>query len=280
MRTRPFGPEATAVPVVGQGTWHLELDDRSQAIRALREGLDLGLTHLDTAELYGSGEAERIVGEAIAGRRDQVFLVSKVMPSHATEAGTRRACEASLERLRTDRLDLYLLHWPGSHPLEETIRAFEDLVASGKIRAWGVSNFDVPLLARARDLAGPGRIACAQVLYHLGARHLEAAVLPWCAKEKVAVVGYSPFGSGDFPSPSSPGGRLLARIAKHHRATARQVALSFLLRRELFLIPKAARPAHVAENAKAADLDLSAAEIDRIAAAFPLDETEPELETL
>ena len=278
MRTRPFGPAATWVPVIGQGTWNLEQGDRALAVRALRRGFDLGLTHVDTAELYGQGEAERIVGEAIAGRRDQLFLVSKVLPSNASYEGTLRACEASLERLGTDRLDAYLLHWPGSHPLERTVAAFERLVADGKIRAWGVSNFDVGQLEEARRVAGPGRLACNQVLYHLGARYIEGELLAWCAREAVAVVGYSPFGSGDFPAASSPQGRVLQRIAAHHRATPRQIALAFLLRGEdVFVIPKAATVAHVEENAQAAELALSAEEVRRLSEAFPRDEAQTSL---
>ena len=270
MQRRPFGWTGQPVAVIGQGTWQMEADDRATAVRAIRRGLDLGVTHLDTAEMYGSGEAERIVGEAIAGRRDEVFLVSKVLPHNASRAGTLRACEQSLARLRTDRLDVYLLHWPGPHPLEETIAAFEALVQAGKIRYWGVSNFDVDDLDLALRVAGEGRIACNQVLYHLGERAIEHAVIPWCEAHGVPVVAYSPFGSGDFPSADGRAGRALAEVAARRGATARQVALAFLTRRpSLFAIPKAGRPAHVEDNAGAAGLSLSDADVAALEAAFP-----------
>jgi diketogulonate reductase-like aldo/keto reductase len=213
---------------------------------------------------------EEIVGEAIAGRRDEVFLVSKVLPGNASRRGTIQACERSLGRLRTDHLDGYLLHWPGSHPLADTIAAFEELVAAGKIHAWGLSNFDAEGLAWAVDIAGPGKLACNQVLYHLKERAIEHAVIPFCAEHGVAVVAYSPFGSGDFPSPRSEGGRVLAEIAAAHGATPHQIALAFLLRSpSLFAIPKAARAEHAEENAAAAGIDLSEDEVRRIDQAFP-----------
>jgi diketogulonate reductase-like aldo/keto reductase len=270
MERRAFGASGAAAAVIGQGTWQMEEDERRAAIAALRRGLDLGLTHVDTAEMYGDGAVEELVGEAIAARRDEVFLVSKVIPRNATTAGTIAACERSLARLRTDRLDCYLLHWPGAHPLAATIAGFERLVRDGKIRSYGVSNFDVGELAQAEALAGPGRIACNQVLYHLGERSIEHDVLPWCEAHGVAVVGYSPFGSGDFPAPTSRGGRVLAEIGAAHGASARQVALRFLVRRpSLFAIPKAGRAAHIEDNAGATRLELSDAEIARIDAAFP-----------
>jgi diketogulonate reductase-like aldo/keto reductase len=248
----------------------MERDDRTQAIAALRRGLDLGLAHVDTAELYGSGVVEELVGEAIAGRRDELFLVSKVVPEHATYEGTLRACDKSLRRLRTDRLDCYLLHWPGRHPLAETIRAFEQLRRDKKILSWGVSNFDVAELDAALEIAGPGRIACNQVLYHLNERSVERAVLPWCAKHGVALVAYSPLGAGSFPSERTARGRLLAEVARARGATPRQVALAFLLRHPAVLtIPKAARVAHVEEIAGAADLVLADDEVRRIEVAFP-----------
>jgi diketogulonate reductase-like aldo/keto reductase len=265
-----LGATGVAVPVVGQGTWNMERDERAGAIAALRAGLDAGLTHVDTAEMYGNGRVEELVGAAIAGRREEVFLASKVLPSNATFDGVRQACAASLRRLRTDHLDLYLLHWPGRHPLEGTIEAFERLVAEGKIRFWGVSNFDVDKLEAATRIAGPGRIACNQVLYHLQERAIEHAVIPWCARHAVAVVGYSPFGSGRFPTTRSEGGRVLAEIAAAHGATPRQMALAFLVREpELFAIPKAARVEHAVENAGGADLALTREEVRRIDRAFP-----------
>jgi diketogulonate reductase-like aldo/keto reductase len=238
-------------------------------VAALRRGLDLGMTHIDTAEMYGRGVAEEIVAEAIAARRDEVFLVSKVLPENASRRGTRAACERSLARLATDRLDCYLLHWRGGVALEETIAAFETLEREGKILTWGVSNFDVSDLEEARKLAGDGRIACNQVLYHLRERAIEHDVLPWCERHGVAVVGYSPFGHGTFAGPRSAGGRVLAEIAAAHGATPRQVALRFLSRSPLFAIPKASRLEHVEENAGAAALGLTSDEVARIDAAFP-----------
>jgi diketogulonate reductase-like aldo/keto reductase len=270
MAKRAMGSGGPSVAVVGLGTWNMESDDRASAVEALRRGIDLGMTHIDTAEMYGSGEVERLVGEAIAGRRDEVFLVSKVLPHNASRRGTITACERSLKRLGTDCLDLYLLHWPGEHPLDATIGAFEELVKSGKIRAYGVSNFDERELGEAIEIAGPGRIACNQVLYHLGERAIEHGVLPFCEEHGVAMVGYSPFGQGDFPDPSSRGGRVLGEVAKARGATARQVALAFLIRHPgTFAIPKASRREHVQDNAGALDLTLDDAEIGRIEAAFP-----------
>ena len=269
MEQRPFGSAPRDVPVIGQGTWYIDDAHRPTAVAALRRGLELGMTHIDTAEMYG--DAEIVVGEAIAGRRDEVFLVSKVLPSNASRSGTVAACERSLARLRTDRLDCFLLHWPGSHPLEETFAAFERLQDQGKILSWGVSNFDVPDLEAAWTAGGEGRIACNQVLYHLEERAIEHAVLPWCENHGVAVVAYSPFGHDSFPGPRSPGGRVLEEIAASHGATARQVALRFLVRRpSTFTIPKASSPEHAGDNAGAGALRLTDAELARIDAAFPL----------
>jgi diketogulonate reductase-like aldo/keto reductase len=271
MERRPFGPTGRQVPVIGQGTWYIDKKDPSVTVAALRRGLDLGLSHIDTAEMYGNGRAEEIVGEAIAGRRDEVFLVSKVLPENASRAGTVAACERSLARLRTDRLDCYLLHWRGPYPLEETFAAFDRLEREGKILAAGVSNFDVRDLEEAARVADRKLLVCNQVLYHLRERAIEHAVLPWCEQRGLAVVAYSPFGHGDFPKPTSPEGRLLEEIAAAHGATARQVALRFLVRRpSLFAIPKASSVAHVEENAGAGDLTLSAAELARIDQAFPV----------
>jgi diketogulonate reductase-like aldo/keto reductase len=270
MRLRPFGPTGVDIAVVGQGTWYIEQADRTEAVAALRAGLDAGMTHIDTAELYGSGEAEEIVSEALAGRRDEAFIVSKVLPQNASRKGTVAACEASLRRLQTDRLDCYLLHWRGRHPLADTIAALESLKTAGKIRSWGVSNFDADDLDEAEAIAGPGRIACNQVLYHLGQRGIEHAVVPWCEAHGVAVVGYSPFGHRSFPSPAGAGGRALAEVAARHGATPRQVALAFLVRRpSLFTIPKASDPAHARENAGAGDIVLTETDIAAIDRAFP-----------
>jgi diketogulonate reductase-like aldo/keto reductase len=271
MERHLFGCTRREVPVIGQGTWEIEQESRAQVIAALRRGLDLGMTHIDTAEMYGTGEAERVVGEAIAGRREEVFLVSKVLPDNASRAKTLQACERSLARLKTDRLDCYLLHWRGPYPLEDTFAAFEQLKEEGKILSWGVSNFDVPDLIDALLVTGERVIACNQVLYHLQERAIEHAVLPWCEEHGVAVVAYSPFGHGKFPGPRTPGGRVIQQIADAHHATARQVALAFLVRRpSLFAIPKASTPEHAAQNAAAGDLKLSEEEIAQIDQAFPL----------
>jgi diketogulonate reductase-like aldo/keto reductase len=269
MERHRFGPTRREVPVIGQGTWFIDHGDRGSAVAALRRGLDLGMTHIDTAEMYGA--AEEVVAEAVAGRRDEAFLVSKVLPQNASRGGTVAACEKSLARLRTDRLDCYLLHWRGEYPLEETVAAFDQLRGEGKILSWGVSNFDVPDLEEVRDIGGRGGPVCNQVLYHLGERAIEHAVLPWCEKYGLAVVGYSPFGHGRFPGPDTRGGRVLGRIAHAHHATPRQVTLSLLVRRpELFTIPKASSPPHAAENAGAGDLRLTEGEIEEIDQAFPL----------
>ncbi|MDP9169636.1 MAG: aldo/keto reductase [Acidobacteriota bacterium] len=271
MRLEPFGPLPRLVPVIGQGTWNIEKTTSAEVVKTLRRGLDLGMTHIDTAEMYGSGESEELVGKAIAGRREEVFLVSKVLPGNATEKGTVAACEKSLARLGTDRLDCFLLHWRGRHPLEGTIAAFEQLRQQGKITSWGVSNFDVSDLEDAERLAPKGHVVCNQVLYHLKERAIEHAVLPWCAAHGVAVVAYSPFGSGDFPRPGSAGGRVLQRIADSRGVTTRQIALAFVTRLPgVFTIPKAAGADHVSENAAAGDLKLTPAEIALLDAAFPL----------
>jgi diketogulonate reductase-like aldo/keto reductase len=269
--TRPFGPTRRRVAAVGQGSWKIEESAAESAVAAMRRGLDLGLTHIDTAEMYGSGAAECIVADAIAGRRDEVFLVSKVLPGNASKRGTLAACEKSLARLRTDRLDCYLLHWRGAYRLEETIAAFDALVRDGKILSWGVSNFDVDDLDEVAAIAGAGHPACNQVLYHLQERAIEHAVLPWCQRHGTAVVAYTPFGQsrGLFDARTKQG-KVLQEIADAHHASPRQVALRFLLRHpDAFVIPKASGMAHVAENAGAASLELSAAELSKIDAAFP-----------
>jgi diketogulonate reductase-like aldo/keto reductase len=269
MEKRPFG-RAGNVAAIGQGTWNMERDERAGAVAALRKGLDLGATHVDTAEMYGSGKVEELVGEALAGRRQEAFLVSKVLPQNASYEGTLRACEKTLRRLRTDYLDSYLLHWPGSHPLADTIRAFEKLERDGKIRSWGVSNFDVSELDEALEIAGPGRIACNQVLYHLDERAIEHAVLPWCETQRVALVAYSPFGSGSFAPESTSRGKVLREVASEHGVATHQVALAFLLRaKAVLVIPKAAKVAHAIENAGAQSVTLTAEDIRRIDAAFP-----------
>lgn len=268
MTTRRFGTAKRPVPVIGQGTWYIDHGDRSAAVAALRQGIDLGMTHIDTAEMYG--DAELVVADAIEGRRDETFIVSKVLPSNASRRGTITACERSLKRLRTDRLDCYLLHWRGQYPLEETVAAFDELMKAGKILSWGVSNFDADDLDELLEVAGEGRIACNQVLYHLQERAIEHAVIPWCEKHGVAVVAYSPFGHDDFPRSDSAGGRVLQAIATAHGATPRQVALAFLTRREsVFAIPKAASVKHAADNAVAGHLKLAADDVAVLDKAFP-----------
>jgi diketogulonate reductase-like aldo/keto reductase len=268
MRSRPFGLGGPQVSVIGQGTWYIDRGNRKSAVAALARGIDLGMTHIDTAEMYG--DAELVVAEAIAGRRDEIFLVSKVLPSNASQRGTITACERSLARLKTDRLDCYLLHWRGSYPLAETVAAFEELVCGGKIRSWGVSNFDTDDLHEMLAVAGKGRIACNQVLYHLQERAIEHAVIPWCKQHGTAVVAYSPFGHNDFPSPRSQGGRMLQAIAEAHGASPRQVALAFLTRDPfVFAIPKASDQEHAAENAAAGELTLNEDELAALDKAFP-----------
>ncbi len=270
MQSRPFGPSGVLVPVVGEGTWNMEHDARADAVRAIRRALELGVTHVDTAEMYGNGAVEQLVGEAIAGRRADVFLVSKVLPHNASRAGTIAACERTLKRLKTDYLDCYLLHWPGEHPLEDTIRAFEELERAGKIRTFGVSNFDARELEDAVRIAGPGRIACNQVLYHLQERSIEHEVLPACKRLGAALVAYSPLGSGNFPESHSRPGRALGAIAQKHGVSPQQVALAFVLRDEAaFVIPKASKAEHVNDNANASKLRLDAEDLAAIDAAFP-----------
>ncbi|OYU88590.1 MAG: oxidoreductase [Bradyrhizobiaceae bacterium PARB1] len=268
MRQNPFGATGRDVSVIGQGTWYIDHGDRATAVRALQAGLDAGMSHIDTAEMYG--DAEPVVAEAISGRRDEVFLVSKVLPSNASRKGTISACERSLKRLNTDRLDCYLLHWRGQVPLAETVAAFEELKSAGKIASWGVSNFDSDDLGELLRVAPNGAIACNQVLYHLQERAIEHRVIPWCERYGVAVVAYSPFGHNDFPSPRLPGGKLLADVAAAHGASPRQVALAFLTRNaSVFAIPKSSSAAHAADNAAAGGLALNDAEVAALDKAFP-----------
>ena len=268
MKHKKFGSSGPEVSVIGQGTWYIDRGDRKSAVAALRRGIDLGMTHIDTAEMYG--DAEPLVAEAIAGRRDEIFLVSKVLPGNASRRGAIAACERSLARLKTDRLDCYLLHWRGAYPLAETVAAFEQLVSVGKIRGWGVSNFDVDDLDEMLAVAGQGRIACNQVLYHLRERAIEHAVLPWCEQHGVAVVAYSPFGHHDFPQPGSKAGKVLQTIAEAHGASPRQVALAFLTRAPaVFAIPKASTSEHAADNAASGELVLGRDEIAALDNAFP-----------
>ena len=260
-------PDGVGVPALGLGTWMLGEQRRraSHEAAALTQGLDLGMTLIDTAEMYGDGRAEEIVGLAIAGRRDDVFLVSKVYPHHAGRRSAIAACERSLKRLGTDRLDLYLLHWRGSIPLAETIAAFEQLRGDGKIVRWGVSNFDVDDLTLLFALPEGCRCATNQVLYHLGERGIEWTLLPWMRARGMPLMAYSPLGQGALLRRME-----LAAIASRLGATPAQVALAWLLRqRDLMLIPKAADPAHVAANRAANDVALDAAALAALDAAFP-----------
>jgi diketogulonate reductase-like aldo/keto reductase len=283
---RKFGWTGLNVPVIGMGTWMIEgrsRDAERRAIEALHLGLDLGMNHIDTAEMYGNGRVEELVAEAVDGQREKVFLVSKVLPSNASYEGTLKACERSLKRLKTDFIDLYLLHWPSSqHPIEETMRAMEKLVDEGMIKFIGVSNFDVEQLREAQKALVKHRIACNQVLYHLAYRGIERELLPYCTENGIAIVGYSPFGHGNFLSSHSRGGKVLDEIAKRHNRTVRQVALNFLTRdSNLFTIPKAGNPDHIRDNSgavgnwKLTDEDIAA--IDRT---FPLPRADKPLEMI
>src|SRR6266850_3346087 len=260
-------PAGEAVPVLGQGTWGMGEDRRRRAdeIDALRLGVDIGMTLIDTAEMYGGGGAEQVVGEAIAGRRNDVFLVSKVLPNHATRRGTIEACEASLRRLRTDRLDLYLLHWRESTPLDETLEGFESLVRNGKIRHWGVSNFDVDDMNELVGLPAGRAVATDQVLYNLTRRGIELQLLPWCRERKIPLMAYSPIEQGRLLKR-----RELGRIASRLDATPAQVALAWVLRHpDIIAIPKASDLDHVRENRGALEIQLTAADLAELDRAFP-----------
>ena len=255
-----------SVAPLGQGTWYMgeRPAARADEVRALRSGLDLGLAMIDTAEMYGSGGAEEVVGEAIAGRRDEVLLVSKVLPSNASRSGTVAACERSLRRLRTDRLDLYLLHWQGSHPLDETLAGFERLIADGKIAAWGVSNFDAADMRELAAREGGGGCATDQVLYNLTRRWPEPDLLPYCRTHSIPVMAYSPIEQGRML-----GDAALGEVAGRHDVSPAQVARAWLLRQEgVIPIPKAASLDHVAENARALDLVLDQDDLDELELSF------------
>jgi diketogulonate reductase-like aldo/keto reductase len=283
---RKFGWTGLDAAVIGMGTWMIEgrsRDAERKAIEALRLGLDLGMNHIDTAEMYGNGRTEELIAEAIDGQREQVFLVSKVLPSNASYEGTLKACERSLKRLKTDIIDLYLIHWPSSqHPIEETMRAMEKLVDEGMIKFIGVSNFDVEQLREAQNGLVKHRIACNQVLYHLAYRGIERDLLPYCTENWIAIVGYSPFGHGNFPSSHSRGGKVLAEIAKRHNRTVRQIALNFLTRdSNLFTIPKAGNPDHIRENSGAVgNWKLTDEDIAAIERTFPLPRADKPLEMI
>jgi diketogulonate reductase-like aldo/keto reductase len=255
------------VPALGQGTWNMGDDParRREELKALRTGIALGMTLVDTAEMYGDGRAESLVGEAIAGHRDKVFLVSKVLPTNASRKGVARSCEASLKRLKTDRLDLYLLHWSGSHPLGETLRGFEDLLAAGKIRSWGVSNFDLDEMQKL--VALPGGKACAtnQVLYNLSRRGIEFDLLPWSQKAGIPIMAYSPVEQGRILE-----NRTLQEVGRRLDATPAQVALAWVLRlKGVVAIPKAGTVGHVRENRAALDLRLGVKDLVALDREFP-----------
>ena len=260
-------PNGARVPALGLGTWGMgeRRGSRADEVKALQLGIDLGMTLIDTAEMYGDGGAEEVVGEAIAGRRDSVFVVSKVYPHNASRRGAIAACERSLKRLRTDVLDLYLLHWRGAIPLQETVEAFEKLKADGKIRAWGVSNFDPKDMAELTKVAPEGSCVVNQVLYHLGSRGIEWDLLPEAPEQGIAIMAYSPLGQA-----SILGNRTLRSIADKHRVSSAAVALAWVLRHDhVFTIPKAARAEHVRANAAAADLALDAEDLKALDEAFP-----------
>ncbi len=260
-------PSDEAIPALGQGTWGMAEDARrkEEEIAALRLGFDLGMTLIDTAEMYADGGAEALVGEAMAGRRDELFLISKVLPENATRLGAVAACERSLQRLRTNRLDLYLLHWRGNVPLEETLDAFVRLVSAGKIRYWGVSNFDVVDMIELWGLTGGTDVAANEVLYNLTRRGIEYDLMPWCRKRRIPIIAYSPIEQGRLL-----GHRELKRVAARHTATPAQVALAWLLRQVgVVAIPKAASVSHVRENNAALELRLTKEDRAALDRAFP-----------
>ena len=268
-------PDGATVPFLGQGTWHMGEGNDPPAVEAdaLRLGMDLGMTLIDTAEMYGEGGAERVVGKAIAGRRDEVFLVSKVYPQNANRRLMERSCDGSLARLGTDRIDLYLLHWRGSTPLAETIEGFERLRMAGKIVRWGVSNFDVEDMEELGDAA----VAANQVLYNPEARGIEFNLLPWCTQRRVPIMAYSPVGQAG----SLLNAPALKAVAARHGSTAAQVAIAWSMRLPgLISIPKASDPAHVRSNAAAAAMELSAADCAEIDKAFPPPKRRQPLEML
>jgi diketogulonate reductase-like aldo/keto reductase len=255
------------MPRLGQGAWRIgdRRDRRADEIAALRLGIDLGMTLIDTAEMYGDGRSEELVAEAIEGRRDEVFLVSKVLPGNATRNGSVAACEASLRRMRTEVLDLYLLHWRGRVPLEETLEGFFALERAGKIRSWGVSNFDVDDMEQVVALRGGERVAANQVLYNLQRRGIERRLLPWCREQGIVVMAYTPFGHGGLLAHPT-----VVQVAQRHRATAAQVVLAWTLREEgVVSIPKAGNVAHVRENRGALDLRLTVEDLAELDRAFP-----------
>lgn len=258
-------PSGETVVALGQGTWRFGEDERKRAqeVAALQLGLDLGMSLIDTAQMYGDGGAEEVVAEAVRGRRDEVFLVSKVLPQNASRRGTIAACEQSLKRLRTDRVDLYLLHWRGSYPLEETLRAFEALVEQGKIRCWGVSNFDVDDMEELTELAGGDAAATNQVLYNLVRRGIEWDLVPWCRQRQIPIMAYSPVEQGRLLTHKG-----LPEVAKRHGATPAQIALAWVLNSGSIAIPRARSDAHVRENRAALDIHLTPEDLAELDEAF------------
>jgi len=260
-------PSGEKVPVLGQGTWHMgeDADRRRPEIEALRLGLELGMNVIDTAELYGSGASEHVIGAAIEGRRDEAFLVSKILPHHATQRGTIATCESSLRRLKTDHLDLYLLHWRGNVPLSETVGAFEQLVRDGKIRHWGVSNFDVSDMEELFGLEAGRNVGANQVLYNLAHRGIEIDLLKWCRERKIPIMAYSPIDQGVLLENYE-----LLKMARRHKATPAQIALAWVLRQEgIIAIPKAGNPEHVKENWEALNVQLSGEDLKLLDELFP-----------
>ena len=260
-------PSGETIPVLGQGTWRLGVGRHSQEeeISALRLGIDLGLTLIDTAEMYGDGASERLVGRAIRGRRDDVFVVTKVLPHHATRRRTISACRSSLARLGTDHIDLYLLHWRGTVPLEETIAGFTDLVRAGAVRHWGVSNFDLKDLRELMSLPDGHAVEADQVLYNLAHRGIESELLPFCRQRRIAVMAYSPIEQGRLL-----GHPVLRAVADRHGATPAQVALAWAIRHDgVTAIPEAGTPEHVRENHGALELELTASDLAALDRAFP-----------
>jgi diketogulonate reductase-like aldo/keto reductase len=289
MINRKFGWTNVDVPIIGQGTWLIENgnDNDSRAIKTLQIGLDFGMSHIDTAEMYGNGKAEELVGQAIAGtKREDIFLASKVLPSNASYEGTIKSCKNSLKRLKTEYLDLYLLHWPSyQYPIAETMQAMEKLVSDNLVKFIGVSNFNLKELQEAEQALQNERISCNQVLYNLGYRAIEKRILPYCTKQGIAVVGYSPFGHGNFYSPQSTKGKVLVEIAnRHHGRTPRQVALNFLsMHSNVFTIPKTSHPERARENSQSVgdgNWKLTDKDIEEINRVFPVSDKDNPLEMI
>jgi diketogulonate reductase-like aldo/keto reductase len=255
------------VPALGLGTWKMGEDvrQRAQEVRALAAGIDLGATLIDTAEMYASGRAEEVVAAAIKGRRDGVYLVSKVLPQNATRAGTVKACEASLKRLKTDCIDLYLLHWRGTVSFAETMAGFDDLMQAGKIRGFGVSNLGLKELQEWLGVSRADKTLANQVMYSIGQRGIDFELAPWCLEHKIALMAYCPLSQGSIPAKPA-----LKRVAERHRATPAQIMLAWVLRHEhVIAIPKSARPERVRENVQAADIVLSAEDLMDLDKEFP-----------